>query len=102
MNNKSKEKIINQKNSKKFNYNPGTCADLTVTTLLMDKITDKVISKEDSITVVNIFSKYKTPFLELMMKKELEIEFPESIKYIMILSMQRYAMKLKISLIKSS
>ena len=25
---------------KKFHYNPGTCADLTVTTLLMDKIRD--------------------------------------------------------------
>ena len=37
-------------------------------------------SKEDSITVVNIFSKYKTPFLELMMKKELELGFPESRK----------------------
>tara|TARA_X000000950_G_C13647610_1_gene550275 strand:- start:502 stop:741 length:240 start_codon:yes stop_codon:yes gene_type:complete len=27
---------------KKRNFNPGTCADLTVTTLLMDKITDIV------------------------------------------------------------
>ena len=38
-NNDSKLKKIDRY-LKKFHYNPGTCADLTVTTLLMDKIRD--------------------------------------------------------------
>ena len=39
----AEEKLINFDKYLKFkNLNPGTCADLTVTTLLIDKITDIV------------------------------------------------------------
>ena len=42
------------------------------------------INIEDSNKIVNIYSKYKNPFLELMLKKELDLELPEDRKDIII------------------
>jgi len=48
-------------------------------TLLSTK--DK-IDQSDSITIVNTMAKYKLPFLEFMLKKELDLELPEDRKNI--------------------
>ncbi len=49
------------------------------------------LSTDDSTTIVNILSKYKIFFLELMLKKELDLELPENKKTIIIGSLYTFS-----------